>query len=47
MVMMATITISKIEYERLKKLEKVDTELLIKIVKGLEDIRAGRIKKWE
>ena len=44
---MATVTISKVEYERLKKMEQVDTELLVKIVKGLEDIRAGRIKKWE
>ena len=44
---MKTITIPKEEYKRLKKLEEVDTKLLIKIVKGLEDIKAGRIKKWE
>ena len=43
---METVTISKSEYRRLKKLEEVDNELLIKIVKGLEDIRAGRVKKW-
>jgi len=44
---MKTVTISKSEYKKLKKLEEVDTRLLIKIVKGLEDIKAGRIKKWE
>ena len=43
---METVTISKSEYKRLKKLEEVDNELLIKIVKGLEDVKAGRIKKW-
>lgn len=44
---METVTIPKAEYKRLKRLEEVDNELLIKIVKGLEDIKAGRIKKWE
>ena len=44
---MKTVTISKSEYQKLKKLEEVDTKLLIKIVKGLEDVKAGRIKKWE
>lgn len=44
---METVTIPKSEYKRLKKLEEVDNELLLKIVKGLEDIRTGRIKKWE
>jgi len=41
------VTISEAEYKRLKKLEEVDHELLVKIVKGLEDAKAGRIKKWE
>ncbi len=44
---METVTIPKSEYKRLKKLEEVDNELLIKIVKGLEDARACRIRKWE
>lgn len=44
---MKSVTISKTEYEKLKEVEAVDHELLIKIVKGFEDIRAGRIKKWE
>jgi len=25
----------------------IDYELLMKLVRGLEDIRAGRIKRWE
>lgn len=44
---METVTIPKSEYKKLKKLKEVDHELLIKIVKGLEDTKAGRIKKWE
>jgi len=44
---METVTISKSEYKRLKKLEEVDNELLIKIVNGVQDIRAGRVKKWD
>lgn len=39
-----TITISKEEYNRLKQEADVNEELLIKLVKGLEDIKAGRIK---
>ena len=42
---METITISKKEYQRLKKLEKVDQELLNQLVSSLEDIKAGRIKR--
>lgn len=41
-----TVVIEKSEYKRLKKLEKVDYELLEKIVKGLQDIKAGRVKKF-
>ena len=44
---MSTITIRKSEYNRLKKLEKVDTELLVKLVRGLEDVKAGRVKKLD
>ena len=42
---METVTIPKEEYLRLKKLEQVDWELVKKIKKGLEDIKAGRIKR--
>ena len=44
---METITIPKKEYEKLKSEAKVDTSLLVKLVKGLEDIKAGRIKPWK
>ncbi len=44
---MRTVTITKTEYNRLKKFEEVDMQLLFKIVKGLEDVKAGRIKKWD
>ena len=42
---METITISKKEYERLKKLDKVDHDLIKQLVSSLEDIKAGRIKR--
>lgn len=31
----------------MSKIYEVDSELLIKIFKGLEDIKDGRVKKWE
>ena len=40
-----TVTIPKSEYLRLKKLEKVDNELLNQLVESLADIKAGRIKR--
>ena len=42
-----TITIPKEEYEKLKQCQKVDFELLEQIVRGLEDIKAGRVKEWK
>ena len=44
---METITIPKEEYKQLKKEAELKEELLIKLVKGLEDIKAGRIKPWK
>ena len=44
---MDTVTISKDEYEMLKQKSEVDEDLLISLVKGLEDIKAGRIKPWK
>ncbi|MBI4045057.1 MAG: hypothetical protein HY392_05090 [Candidatus Diapherotrites archaeon] len=41
-----TVTISRAEYARLKKHEKIDVELLTSLVKSLEDIKAGRIREW-
>ena len=42
-----TITIPKEEYEFLKKKAEIDEDLLLSLVRGLEDIRAGRIKPWK
>jgi len=39
------ITIPKKEYLRLKKCENHDDELLKQLVRSLEDIKAGRIKR--
>tara|TARA_Y100000310_G_scaffold345846_1_gene471159 strand:- start:49482 stop:49631 length:150 start_codon:yes stop_codon:yes gene_type:complete len=44
---METVTIPKKEYESLKEKANIDDDLLVKLVKGLEDIRAGRIKPWK
>ncbi len=49
---METVTISKQEYndmktklEKLKKLEKIDFDLLRQFKESLEDVKAGRIKR--
>ena len=44
---METVTIPKEEYEILKKKADVDESLLLSLVKGLEDIKAGRVKPWK
>jgi len=44
---METITIPKQEYKELRRKADIDESLLIKLVKGLEDIKAGRIKLWK
>jgi len=43
--MAETVTISKEEYERLKKLEQVDWDLVESFKRGLEDVKHGRIKQ--
>jgi hypothetical protein len=43
MAQMVTIPVS--EYRKLKKLERIDYELLRSVERGLEDIREGRIKR--
>ena len=40
-----TVTIPRAEYERLKKLEKVDMELISQLVESLEDAKNGRIRR--
>ncbi len=42
---MDTINIPKTEYERLKKIEKVDKELLEDIAHGIKDIVSGKVKE--
>ena len=42
---METITIAKEEYEKLKKFEKVDQELLKDIARGIKDILEGKVKE--
>ena len=44
--MAETVTIPKEEYESLKKKAEIDEDLLLSLVRGLEDIKAGRIKPW-
>jgi len=45
--MKETVTIPKKEYARLKKCEETEKDLLVSLVKGLEDIQHGRIKPWK
>lgn len=40
-----TITIPKEEYERLKKKEKIDSELLKDISMGIKDVLEGKVKE--
>ena len=40
-----TVTIPKEEYERLKKIEKLDKEVLEDIVRGIKDILSGKVKE--
>ena len=40
-----TVTIPKEEYRKLKKKEKVDTELLKDISMGIKDILNGKVKE--
>ena len=47
MGIMKTITIPEAEYERLKQEAEVDTELVEKIKRSLEDIKHGRISEWK
>lgn len=42
---METVTISKEEYDRLKRLEKIDHDLIQQLVDSLEDAKHGRIRR--
>lgn len=43
--MAETITITKKEYQKLKKKEEMDTELLKDIASGIKDILKGKVKE--
>ena len=40
-----TVTIPKEEYKRLKKLEKIDYNLISQFISSLEDLKHGRFKR--
>lgn len=42
---METVTITKKEYKRLKKLEKLDFDLIRQFATGLDDLKKGRFKR--
>jgi hypothetical protein len=42
---MDTVTISRDEYERLKKLEEIDFELAQQFKDSLDDLKEGRFKR--
>ena len=44
---MKTITILETEYKILKRKAELDESLLVKLVKGLEDVKEGRVKLWK
>ncbi|MBI2647191.1 hypothetical protein HYW99_01825 [Candidatus Woesearchaeota archaeon] len=44
-VEMETVTIPKEEYERLKKLEQLDFDLIRQFASSLEDLKRGRFKR--
>ena len=41
----ATVCISKQEYERLKKIEEIDYNLIEQLVESLQDVKMGRIRR--
>lgn len=41
------ILISNQELLELKRKAEFDEELLIKLIRGLEDVKAGRVKPWD
>ena len=42
---METITIKKSEYDKLKRLEKIDFELIRQFKNSLEDLKHGKFKR--
>ena len=44
---MKTITITEKEYKNLKQKAELGDDLMIKLVRGLEDVKHGRIKPFK
>jgi hypothetical protein len=44
---MGNVTLSNEEYQELKEKAELNESLLLKLVRGLEDIREGRVKPWK
>lgn len=44
---METITISRKEYEELRRKAEIDYELVGKVKRSLEDLKHGRIREWK
>ena len=42
-----TVTITKEEYDKLKKTGKIDWELVESFKRGLEDLKQGKVKEWK
>ena len=42
---MEMVTISKEKFEELKRKAEIDEDLLIELVQGLKDIKAGNVKR--
>jgi PHD/YefM family antitoxin component YafN of YafNO toxin-antitoxin module len=42
-----TVTLGKKEYKELKEKAEISEGLLVKLINGLEDIKAGRTKPWK
>ena len=44
---METVTLEKGKYRELKEKAELADNLLVKLIRGLEDVKAGRIKNWK
>ncbi len=42
---METVTIPKTEYEKLKKLERLDLDLIRQFANSLQDLKEGRFRR--
>jgi len=45
LLIMETVTIPKTEYEKLKRLEKIDFDLIRQFANSLQDLKEGRFRR--